>query len=81
MLDLLLFDVRPLRAFNFQAREQPALEPVCRRLTGSAIDHNSFWHNNESSFGSLMMVDIFILETSALSHGRRRSRFCKDPRF
>src|ERR1700730_10894559 len=79
MLDLLLFDVRPLRAFNFQSREQPALEPVCRRLTGSAIDHNSFGHNNESSFRSLMMVDIFILESSALSHGRRRRRFCKAP--
>jgi hypothetical protein len=66
MLDLLLFDVRPLRAFNFQAREQPPLERVCRRLTRSAIDHNSFWHNNESSFRSLMTVDIFILESSAV---------------
>jgi hypothetical protein len=55
MLDLLLFGVRPLGAFNFQAREQPAFERMCRRLTGSAIDHSSFGHNNESSFGSLMI--------------------------
>jgi hypothetical protein len=27
-------------AFNFQAGEQPAFEWVCRRLTGSAIDHS-----------------------------------------
>src|SRR6202030_886481 len=42
-----LFGVRPLSAFNFQAREQPAFERVCRRLSGSAIDHSSFRHNNE----------------------------------
>src|ERR1700732_4394862 len=77
MFNFLLFSVRPLCSFNFQAREQPAHERVCRRLTGSAIDHNSFGHKNESSFASMMMVDIFILESSVPSHGRRRSRFCK----
>jgi hypothetical protein len=34
MLDLLLFSVGPLSAFNFQAREQPPFERVCWRLTG-----------------------------------------------
>jgi hypothetical protein len=73
MLDLQSFGVRALGSFSFQAREQPALERVCRRLSGSAIDHSSFRHNNESSIGSLMIVNILILESSAISRSRRRS--------
>jgi hypothetical protein len=69
MLDLLLFSVGPLSAFNFQAREQPPFERVCWRLTRLRIDHSSFGRSNESSFWSLM------IGRRLLSGFHRRHRF------
>jgi hypothetical protein len=53
---------------------------VCRRLAGAAIDRNSFWHNNEFSFSSLMMVDIFIWKAQQFFHVEEKVDFAKNPR-
>jgi hypothetical protein len=48
------------------ANNQP-LEWMCRRLSGSGIDHNSFGHNNDSSIGSLTIFNILLFRPGEFS--------------